>query len=110
MKQTSVFVCQKCGEDWPKWAGKCPACSAWNALVETVVSTTSSRGRKSSTGVKPVRLSEVKAEAGYKDRIPTGMGELDRVLGGGIVADSEPEAEYQETLDKAKGMMEALKS
>jgi DNA repair protein RadA/Sms len=90
-KRETVFVCQKCGEDWPKWSGRCPSCGEWNSLVETVVSTTgskSSKSRRSSTGVKPVKLAEVKAGEGYKDRLPTGMGELDRVLGGGIVAGS----------------------
>src|SRR3990167_10997174 len=90
VKAISVFVCQNCGEDWPKWAGRCPSCGEWNALVETVVSTESvkAKKRKSINQNKPIKLSEVKAGEGYKDRIPTGMGELDRVLGGGIVAGS----------------------
>lgn len=89
-KREAVFVCQNCGEDWPKWAGRCPSCGEWNALVETVVSTESvkAKKRKSINQNKPIKLSEVKAGEGYKDRIPTGMGELDRVLGGGIVAGS----------------------
>lgn len=88
-KTVSVFVCQKCGEDWPKWAGKCPSCGEWNSLVETVVSTTKGvKAKKRKSVNQPIKLSEVKAGEGYKDRISTGMGELDRVLGGGIVVGS----------------------
>lgn len=86
-----MFVCQKCGEDWPKWSGKCPSCGEWNSLVETIVSTTKgvkAKKHKSISQNKPVKLSEVKAGEGYQQRMATGMGELDRVLGGGIVAGS----------------------
>ncbi|MBI4034947.1 MAG: DNA repair protein RadA [Candidatus Chisholmbacteria bacterium] len=96
-KRESVFVCQQCGEDFPKWSGRCPSCSSWNSLVETTVFTRSVK-RKTKTRLaarqgekqlaRPIRLSEVKGGEGYKNRIPTGIGELDRVLGGGMVAGS----------------------
>lgn len=88
---TSQYVCQQCGYTTPKWLGQCPECGTWNSLVETVVQTSSksSKGAKSRTSYvdinsKPVKLSEVK-KADYSKRTSTGMGELDRVLGGGIV-------------------------
>lgn len=94
-KSSTVYICQTCGTELPKWSGQCPNCSAWNSLVETVaVSTKTSRtsraGRASSTrrDVKPLRLSEVEATGGLGSRVTTGIGEFDRVLGGGLVAGS----------------------
>lgn len=88
MKGKSVFVCQSCGNENPKWAGKCPYCGEWNSLVETVVPTRERRGRGETqrVDVVPRKLSEVKS--GFLSRIRTGIGELDRVLGGGLVPGS----------------------
>lgn len=89
MKTRTNFVCQQCGYETPEWYGKCPSCSEWNSLVETVKATgkekTSSRGLHQS-GEKPMRLSEVTHIESA--RIKTGFGEFDRVLGGGIVPGS----------------------
>ncbi len=89
MKLRSSFVCQQCGYETPEWYGKCPSCSEWNSLVETVKATgkekTSSRGLHQS-GEKPHLLSEVTHIESA--RIKTGFGEFDRVLGGGIVPGS----------------------
>jgi DNA repair protein RadA/Sms len=84
----SVFVCQQCGVSTPKWSGQCPSCGVWNSLVETVVSTSrvKGKGRRAKSAVKPVKLSEV--EGISEKRIPTNIGEFDRVLGGGIVPGS----------------------
>ena len=89
MKLKTSFVCQQCGYETPEWYGKCPSCSEWNSLVETVKATgkekTSSRGLHQS-GEKPHLLSEVTHIESA--RIKTGFGEFDRVLGGGIVPGS----------------------
>jgi DNA repair protein RadA/Sms len=85
----SRFVCQACGADFPKWEGQCRSCAAWNTLVETVM-TGRARPRHSPVavgpGVQPVPLS-APGEAPVR-RLETGMPELDRVLGGGVVPGS----------------------
>ena len=88
-KDKSIYTCTECGGTAPKWLGKCPSCEAWNTLVESVAEgtpknryNTSARGLVASQAV--ATLSEI--EASDVDRQPTGIDELDRVLGGGIVA------------------------
>jgi len=85
----SRFVCQACGADYPRWEGQCRSCAAWNTLVETVITArqrSSGGGRSRASAPAPVALS---APADRPiERLPTGMGELDRVLGGGIVPGS----------------------
>ena len=87
MKAKTLFYCTECGNETAKWAGKCPACGAWNTIVEQTDKPVKS-GRKSvfSTTVKAERITEL----GTSDEIRflTGMGELDRVLGGGAVKGS----------------------
>jgi DNA repair protein RadA/Sms len=87
----SLYVCQQCGSSSPKWAGQCATCGSWNTLVETVVAG-GVRHRKvaSATGGSGVAAIEpisglVSAEA---DRLASGIGEVDRVLGGGLVPGS----------------------
>jgi DNA repair protein RadA/Sms len=84
----TVFTCRDCGGNSPKWLGKCPACGAWNTLEEAVAEPAagSTKNRyQSLVRSQPVAtLSEI--EAADVDRTPTGQEELDRVLGGGIVA------------------------
>ena len=91
MRNTSVYVCQSCGFESPKWQGRCPSCGEWNSLVETAVSTRKSPLRRGFAGQakslsKPLRLNEV--ESLKFSRVTTGISELDRVLGGGIVPGS----------------------
>lgn len=90
MKERLVFICQQCGTELPKWSGQCPNCGGWNSLVETVVSARSINAtkHKSISEVKPLRLSEIKGTTGVESRVSTGIGEFDRVLGGGLVAGS----------------------
>jgi DNA repair protein RadA/Sms len=84
-KPKSVYTCSECGGTSPKWLGKCPHCNAWNTLVEGVAEAPSKHRYQSLAGAQPVAtLSEI--EASDVDRQPTGIDELDRVLGGGIVA------------------------
>jgi DNA repair protein RadA/Sms len=89
-KLQTRYVCQNCGSTQPKWAGKCPDCGQWNTLVETVVQPAAANRRgvamlpDASSG--PVPLPDIRAD-GY-ERIPLAIGELSRVLGGGIVPGS----------------------
>lgn len=84
------FFCQECGYETAKWLGQCPGCKAWNSLVEEPVSVTAGGKEKKQvlSGVQsaPAVLNEISMEE--ERRTETGMGELDRVLGGGIVTGS----------------------
>ena len=89
-KDKTLYACNECGGTNPRWLGKCPHCGAWNSLVEVVAETpTASKNRLSSgpKGLAPSAelavLSEI--EAADVARTPTGLSELDRVLGGGVV-------------------------
>jgi len=86
-KSSSIYTCQQCGYQSPSYLGKCPNCASWNSLVETIVSGSGEQKASSREGVvKPQRLSEA-AKKPFK-RLQTGVLELDRVLGGGIVPGS----------------------
>ena len=93
MKSKTVFYCTECGNETPKWQGRCPACGAWNTMVERPAEKAPkkapSASRGSSLGVA-LNLPKTMAEVETTDelRFPTGMGELDRVLGGGAVRGS----------------------
>lgn len=83
----TVFFCQNCGHEETKWLGQCPACREWNTFAEEKVFTSSvSANSRTDREVKIVSLSEVSADD--HTRIETGLTELDRVLGGGIVPGS----------------------
>lgn len=90
MKEKSVFYCTECGNEFPKWSGRCTACGAWNSIVEKPAFKEDRRsavqGPRGVSLKKPVLLSEV--DITEELRFDTGMGELDRVLGGGAVAGS----------------------
>lgn len=87
-KEKVIYYCQSCGAESSKWMGQCPACKEWNTLVEEVVS--------SKKGARSVNRQEIRAkvtklkdiETTKEERIRTKIGELDRVLGGGIVSGS----------------------
>src|SRR5574337_1102985 len=85
-KERSVYVCSECGGSSPKWLGKCPACGAWNTLVESVAEQPAAQ-RHRFAALAPSAPVAVLAdiEAAEVARTPTGIAELDRVLGGGIV-------------------------
>ena len=91
-KAKSVFFCTECGNETAKWAGKCPACGAWNTIVEQEFQTKTSNSRagvKRNTPfhtVKAISLTDITTED--EIRFSTGMSELDRVLGGGAVKGS----------------------
>ncbi len=89
-KNSTGFFCQSCGYESTKWLGQCPGCREWNTFVEEPISTASLRknGNRSGSTVRsiPAVLSEI--EMKEEDRVLTGIKELDRVLGGGVVAGS----------------------
>ena len=94
-KLKTVYVCTQCGETSPRWLGRCPSCGAWNTMVEDVVAEPAKTSAKAAgqsrtpgqTSLKPLKLNLVSTTE-EKSRIVTGIGELDRVLGGGIVLGS----------------------
>ncbi|MBQ9637795.1 MAG: DNA repair protein RadA [Prevotella sp.] len=96
-KDKTMYVCSNCGQESPKWIGKCPACGQWNTFKEIKVSSdTGSMAARSAAmsvrsvmnhnGNKPLRLRDI--EGREERRMSTGDGELDRVLGGGLVPGS----------------------
>ena len=89
-KTKTVFYCTSCGNETPRWQGKCPACGAWNTIEEHIEKPTASGVKAKSAPVgqskRPQKLAEVVTDG--EIRFSTGMGELDRVLGGGAVAGS----------------------
>lgn len=84
-----VFFCQECGYESAKWLGQCPGCRAWNSFVEEPVKVTA-KGKRVTTGLRkecePLPISGIDLKE--EDRLTTDIAELDRVLGGGIVAGS----------------------
>jgi DNA repair protein RadA/Sms len=81
----TTYACTECGAASPRWVGRCPTCGAWNSLVEEVVER-SGPARPSGPVAAPVPITDVAAQTGAHR--PTGVDELDRVLGGGLVAGS----------------------
>jgi DNA repair protein RadA/Sms len=88
-RASTHYVCSSCGHESAKWHGRCPGCGEWSTLVEEARSTaTTTSGRKATGGraLRPVALADV--EAPQVARLGTGIGEFDRVLGGGLVPGS----------------------
>ena len=90
MKAKTIFYCTQCGNETPKWQGQCSACGAWNTIVEQPSAPKSKgRGAVSAPLVStrtPKKVSEMTID--QEIRFPTGLAELDRVLGGGAVQGS----------------------
>ena len=89
LKTKSIFFCQACGYESPKWLGKCPSCGEWNTFVEEKITEQKNsgvKGKRRKEGAIPVKLSEI--EPLDEPRIHMPSEELNRVLGGGLVAGS----------------------
>ena len=94
-KLKTVYVCSNCGETSPRWMGRCPSCGSWNTMNEDVVAETPKAGLSGGKSAAPARQEGVTSLTAKrladistteeKSRILTGISELDRVLGGGIV-------------------------
>lgn len=82
----TVFFCQNCGYESAKWMGQCPGCKEWNTFAEEVIDHKTTAVRKMVSEIKTVSLSQIDMKE--ESRMITGIGELDRVLGGGIVPGS----------------------
>lgn len=90
-KVKSMWFCNNCGNESPKWEGRCPACGQWNTMIEERISTKQSRGttlatRREASQSSPQAISQIKALS--EERIHMPSEELNRVLGGGLVAGS----------------------
>ncbi len=89
-KPKPLFVCTECGASSPRWVGRCPECEAWNSMEESAPPIADAGGRRDSLAPAPrtpaVRFSDISTESYMRSE--TGSGELDRVLGGGLVGGS----------------------
>ena len=90
MKAKTTYFCTECGNEFPKWSGQCAVCGAWNSLVEQAVEKKDSRKPSVSSGKLPKKVPVILKEVDVTEelRFDTGLGELDRVLGGGGVRGS----------------------
>ena len=85
-RATSIFVCSACAAETPRWMGQCPGCGEWNTLQEETRGKASAKAAPSRAATKPLKLADVQAQT--YERLKTGIGELDRILGGGLVPGS----------------------
>jgi len=90
VKAKTLFYCTQCGNETPKWQGRCPACGAWNTVVEQPAAQAKKASARSSVSIAPQAMPKLmsQVESGDELRFHTGMSELDRVLGGGAVKGS----------------------
>lgn len=85
-KMQTRYVCQSCGHESPKWIGRCPDCEQWATLVEETITVTKASRATAAAFSVPTSMSEIRATGA--GRVLTGIGEFDRVLGGGLVEGS----------------------
>ena len=92
MKLKTVYTCSECGAQFPKWMGKCTTCNSWNTIIEEVISEAPAKSKASVMSTPSAHTSVPKTirdiDSTDEERTLTGMGELDRVLGGGLVSGS----------------------
>jgi len=108
-KTKTSYFCQHCGYMSPKWLGKCPSCNGWNCFAEELVSQADSGNRADMAfDGKPMPIEDIPAEEG--ERIVTGIGEIDRVLGGGIVGGSAILIGGEPGIGKSTLMLQVMKN
>lgn len=108
MKSKVVYVCAECGYESAKWIGKCPGCGGWNTFAEEVVTTSKTTKKVAQSYASPVKLSSV--DTANDPRIVCGIGELDRVLGGGIVRGSLVLVGGEPGIGKSTILLQLIKS
>jgi DNA repair protein RadA/Sms len=108
-KSKTSFFCQHCGYMSPKWLGKCPSCSGWNCFAEELVSEPESGSRaEMQLDGKPMSIADIPADEG--ERTFTGLAEIDRVLGGGIVGGSAILIGGEPGIGKSTLMLQIMKN
>ena len=108
-KSKTSFFCQHCGYMSPKWLGKCPSCNGWNCFAEELVAQTESGSRaEMQFDGKPMPIEDIPAEEGQ--RTLTGIAEIDRVLGGGIVGGSAILIGGEPGIGKSTLMLQVMKN
>jgi DNA repair protein RadA/Sms len=111
-KQDIRYVCQSCGQDYPRWFGQCQSCGEWNTLVEEIRNPKSEILNKFKSQISniqsPISIVEVKYDA--EERNATGIAEVDRVLGGGVVAGSVVLVAGEPGIGKSTMMLQAAEA
>lgn len=111
-KTETRYVCQSCGQDYPRWAGQCQSCGEWNSLSEEVRNPKSQFQNKSQIPIsnteKPISITEV--DYNVEERSATGIVEVDRVLGGGVVTGSVVLVSGEPGIGKSTMMLQAAES
>lgn len=112
-KTETLFLCQSCGNDFPRWYGQCPSCGEWNTLVEEKIQTSNLKLQNKlqipiTKTQTPVSIMEV--DFTVEERKPTGIAELDRVLGGGVVAGSVVLVAGEPGIGKSTMMLQAAEA
>jgi DNA repair protein RadA/Sms len=87
-KNSSIYICQNCGAKYAKWQGSCDACGAWNSIEEEAGSGALPKGISAGVGGKLLKFASIQGDIQEYERLKTGIGEFDRVLGGGLVKGS----------------------
>lgn len=108
MKSKVVYICSECGYESAKWIGKCPECDGWNTFAEDVVAVSPTTKKVAQSYASPVKLSAV--DTTKDPRIVCGIGELDRVLGGGIVRGSLVLVGGEPGIGKSTILLQLIKS
>ena len=108
-KSKTSFFCQHCGYMSPKWLGKCPSCNGWNCFAEELITEPESGGRaEMQFDGQPMPIEEIPAEEGERTRVE--LAEIDRVLGGGIVAGSAILIGGEPGIGKSTLMLQVMKN
>lgn len=106
MRTKAIYRCGECGDESPKWLGRCPACEAWNSLVEEL--TGDAAPGLPGLGPRSVAVPITEVDHGAEPVRPTGIGELDRVLGGGLTAGSVTLVGGEPGIGKSTLLLQAL--
>ena len=112
-KTDTIFVCSSCGNDFPRWTGQCPSCEEWNALHEQEIrnskSETLNKSKAQNSNVQnPISIVEV--DYNSEERVSSGIGEVDRVLGGGVEAGSAVLVSGEPGIGKSTLMLQIAES